>query len=418
MRILIATTHPTVVGGVETYLRHLLPALVSRGHEVALLHEAAAGPGRAAVSAGVPGMAQWHLADAAALREAAAWRPDVCYTQGLAEPTFEAALIDRFPVVLFAHDYHGTCVSGTKRRAFPLPRPCGRTLGPGCLLAYLPCRCGGLSPTTMPRLYAVQRRRQSLLPRYRAVLVASRHMREEYRRHGVPDDRLHLAPLFPPGQAPDPAPPADRAPGGRVLLMGRLTDLKGGRFLVKALRLAAATLRRPLTLVVAGDGPERPSLEELARRQEVPVEFVGWVGSARRAELMRAADVLAVPSVWPEPFGLVGIEAGCVGLPAVAYAVGGIPDWLVPGRSGELSPGGPPTVLGLAQALHRALADPAHLARLRAGAWEMAQHYSQQRHVAALEPVLEQAAAPALPPPVAAAREADGPTGCWEGWDG
>jgi glycosyltransferase involved in cell wall biosynthesis len=203
-----------------------------------------------------------------------------------------------------------------------------------------------------------------------------------------------------------------------VLLIGRLTDLKGGRLLVQAVRLAAATLRRPLTLVVAGDGPERAALEELARRQQVPAEFVGWVGAARRAELMRAADVLAVPSVWPEPFGLVGIEAGCVGLPAVAYAVGGIPDWLVPGRSGELAPGGPPTARGLAQALHRALADSAHLARLRAGAWEMARHYSQQRHVAALEAALEQAAAPALPSPVAAAQGAGGAAGRREGWDG
>ena len=44
-----------------------------------------------------------------------------------------------------------------------------------------------------------------------------------------------------------------------------------------------------------------------------------------------------MPSVWPEPFGLVGIEAGCVGLPAAGFGVGGIPDWLRPGETGELA---------------------------------------------------------------------------------
>jgi glycosyltransferase involved in cell wall biosynthesis len=103
---------------------------------------------------------------------------------------------------------------------------------------------------------------------------------------------------------------------------------------------------------------------------------------------MRGADVLAVPSVWPEPFGLVGLEAGCVGLPAVAFAVGGITDWLRPGESGELASGRPPTVVGLTRALVGALGDPVHLTRLRRGAWCVAQQFSPTRHLKELERVL------------------------------
>jgi glycosyltransferase involved in cell wall biosynthesis len=106
---------------------------------------------------------------------------------------------------------------------------------------------------------------------------------------------------------------------------------------------------------------------------------------------MRAADLLAVPSVWPEPFGLVGIEAGCVGLPAVAYEVGGVRDWLRPGVSGELAPGEPPTADGLAAAIVRALGDPARLNRLRVGAWEVACTFGPQRHLHALECILDAA---------------------------
>ena len=392
MRILIASTHRAVVGGVETYLREVIPALRSRGHEVALLHEQSALAGEEGVDADCPGLPVWRVECGGASglpAEVIAWRPDVVYLQGLEAPSLEESLQARFPAVLFAHNYHGTCLSGAKRFALPAARPCRRTCGVGCLLLYHVRRCGGLNPATMARLYLREGRRRALLSRYRAVLVASRHMREEFRRHGVAEVRLHLAPLFPPGQLPDADPPTDRAPGGRVLMVGRLTDLKGGRFLVKALRRASEALRRPLTLVVAGDGPERPALESLARRLEVPTEFVGRVAPARRERLMREADLLAVPSVWPEPFGLVGIEAGCVGLPAVGYAVGGVPDWLISGESGEAAPGDKPTVAGLADAVVRALADPARLARLRDGAWRVARQFTREAHVALLETILE-----------------------------
>src|SRR6202034_271377 len=99
-------------------------------------------------------------------------------------------------------------------------------------------------------------------------------------------------------------------------------------------------------------------------------------------DLMRQADLVAVPSLWPEPFGLVGIEAGCFGVPAVGFAVGGIPDWLIPGQTGELAPADPPTVEGLAEAIVRALEDPAHYQKLCSGAWEMAKRFSLERHLA------------------------------------
>src|SRR5262249_13522358 len=107
---------------------------------------------------------------------------------------------------------------------------------------------------------------------------------------------------------------------------------------------------------------------------------------------MAGVDLLVVPSVWPEPFGLVGIEAGCVGLPAVGFAVGGIPDWLLPGVSGESAPGEKPDAGQLADALVRALVDDEHLQRLRVGAWETARRFTREAHRDRLTPILEAAA--------------------------
>ena len=118
-------------------------------------------------------------------------------------------------------------------------------------------------------------------------------------------------------------------------------------------------------------------------------EFPGYVSGSKKAELIDQADLLVVPSLWPEPFGLVGIEAGSHGLPAVAFDVGGISDWLIPGYSGELAPGNPPTVDGLADAIARALSDPSHYADLCRGAREVAGRFTLAAHVSKLESILE-----------------------------
>lgn len=210
--------------------------------------------------------------------------------------------------------------------------------------------------------------------------------------NGIPPERLHLVPLFPPASTPDPLPPAQRSFTNRILFVGRLTALKGWSHLLDAIPRVAAELDRSLTLVVAGDGPDRTVCEKECRRRGISAEFLGWIGSDRREAEMRAADILAVPSVWPEPFGLVGIEAGCLGLPSVGYAVGGIPDWLEPGVSGESAPGERPDSRELSAAIVRAIADPDHWQRLRVGAWETAKRFSPEAHMDPLIPILEAAA--------------------------
>lgn len=392
MRLAVAVSSRQVVGGIETWLRALVPELLRRNHAVVLVTEFAAAPGQPAIGDGAPGvptLCRQELGADRVLAELARWEPDIVFAHGLAIPAFEAALLDRFPVALYAHTYVGTCAVGTKRHAFPRYQPCTRRMGPSCLVVNYLRRCGGLSPIALHHSYARQRRLGSFLPRYAAIFVASRHMREEFLRHGIAGDALHLAPLAPPGLEPDPEPPAERPPTGRIAFLGRLTRLKGVHLLLDAVERASRELGR-VRLDVMGNGPEQRRLEETARRRGLDVHFSGWVEGGARIEQLRAADLLAVPSLWPEPFGLVGVEAGCVGVPAVAFAQGGIPDWLRPGISGELAPS-PPTAAGLAGAIVRALADPSHHARLRRGAWETSRTFTMAAHLAVLEPILAQA---------------------------
>ena len=99
-----------------------------------------------------------------------------------------------------------------------------------------------------------------------------------------------------------------------------------------------------------------------------------------------------MPSVWPEPFGLSGIEAGCYAVPAVAFATGGIPEWLHDAENGHLAPSDPPTVKNLAAAITGALSDRNHYLRLRANALVRAREFSLSRHMDSLLDIFEQVA--------------------------
>jgi glycosyltransferase involved in cell wall biosynthesis len=384
MRLLIASEFAEVVGGRETYLRAVIPLLRAAGYELGFAFERPPHTGMPSILDEDAGP-NWNLTTD--LGGITAWNPDVVFLHGLADARLERQIADRFDAVYFAHGYNGVCVTGTRCHTLPEYATCNRTLGLACLFQYYPRRCGGLNPATMVHLYQTQTRRRATFNRYRTVLVASRHMRDEYQRHGVASDRLRLLPLFAPNVVRDDDPPPPRSRTDRVLFVGRTIPLKGLQHLIAALPIACAKLGRRLTLVVAGDGSERAQAEADVRRLGIDLEFLGWVGPERRTAEMRRADVLAVPSLWPEPFGLVGVEAGSVGLPAVGYATGGIPDWLLPGETGESASGSRPSPTELATALVRALKDDVHLQRLRVGAWEMAGRFTADAHVQALSEV-------------------------------
>jgi glycosyltransferase involved in cell wall biosynthesis len=390
MRIVVANVFATPVGGAESYVGDVIPALRARGHAVALLHEVAAA---AAPVDGGAALARWcvgELGAAAALAEVARWRPDVVLVNGLLDPELERRLVDAHPAVLFAHGYYGTCATGEKVWRFPSRRACTRALSSACLALNYARGCGARSPLALAAEYRRQARRRALLPRYRAVVVASAHMREELVRNGAAAGATVLDPLWPTGIAPAPSPPAPRERTGRLAFLGRLTALKGASAAIRAVELAARALGARPRLLVGGDGPERARVARLARRHR-DVELLGWVDGERRRALLAGADALVVPSLWPEPFGLVGLEAASVGTPAVAFDTGGVREWLVPGVTGELARAG--SVRSLADAVVRCVGDAAHHQRLRAAAWERSLAFTADRHARALEDVLARAGA-------------------------
>ena len=164
--------------------------------------------------------------------------------------------------------------------------------------------------------------------------------------------------------------------------VGRLHAAKNQMELLRA--FASVRARHPAAVLwLVGEGDLRPALEAEVRRLGL-AEAVRMPGTREDVpDLLAAMDVFALPSRW-EGMPNALMEAMSAGLPVVATAVDGIRDLVVDGESGWLvAPGDVPA---LAEAMARALADPAWAARMgRAARERMETHFPLGRMAEAYE---------------------------------
>jgi glycosyltransferase involved in cell wall biosynthesis len=402
-RVAVASWSSRRVGGIEDYLSLVIPGLHSAGLETAFWHESDEPVNRPRITipkavADICAAKSGTDSALAALRD---WAPDVIFVQGMLDAGVERHLMDLAPAVRFLHTYSGTCISGGKTFTRPVVNACDRKYGWPCLLHYFPHGCGGRSPVTMWRQFQRQNDQLATLRRYTSILTHTTHMQNELSKHGMSATILPFPVEQPNGGSAGLQPcqslPASSFTGEvwRLLFAARMDFLKGGMFLLNALPMVAAIAQRPVTITLAGDGPERAALESRAREIAAPnitTHFTGWVAQEYVGALMRVSDLLVVPSLWPEPLGSIGPAAAHYGLPAAAYSVGGIRDWLTDAVNGHFAPAHPPTPQGLAKAIVRCLEDPRHYDSLRTGAREMSSRFTITSHLPGLIASLEQAA--------------------------
>ena len=392
MRILLANDGFGDAGGVQNYLDAVSAGLASRGHELAIVHrDATPAPFAAAATRSLPQFTVAVDGIEPTIGRIAGWAPDVCFSHNMDILDIDRALLARWPVVKFMHGYLGTCIGGQKRHGFPVAQPCDRRFGVACLALYGPRHCGELKLGTFVRQYRWAREQHGLLPRYRAIVVASDHMKREFVRNGVPPSQIHVNPLFPTHEFVESDLKADPTDDDllewTVAFVGRMTVLKGGDLLVDAIAQASKRLGRTIRLLLIGDGPQRAVWEQRASARRVPFTSTGWLNGDERWVALRKATLLALPSSWPEPFGLVGLEAAALGIPAVAFDVGGVREGLRPGVNGYLAPGNPPRAAGLATAIVEALSNEDGLRAMGSRAVGVAREMSVDRHLDRLESI-------------------------------
>jgi glycosyltransferase involved in cell wall biosynthesis len=120
----------------------------------------------------------------------------------------------------------------------------------------------------------------------------------------------------------------------RVVFVGRLSAEKG---LAVALKAWKRTAPSNLTLSIAGDGPQREELRQLA---DGSVSFLGQLNRSDIDHLLRTSRAMLLPSLWYEVQPMSVLEALAAGMPVLGSAIGGLGETLEPlGREWQVEPG-------------------------------------------------------------------------------
>jgi glycosyltransferase involved in cell wall biosynthesis len=134
--------------------------------------------------------------------------------------------------------------------------------------------------------------------------------------HGIPLDRYRF----------------QSRPGAYLACLGRISPEKG---IDRAIEIAKQ-VGAPLQIAAKVDKVDAEYFERVIEPllHHPLVEFIGEIGDERKQDFLGNAQALLFPIDWPEPFGLVMIEAMACGTPVIAYSSGSVPEVMEHGRTG------------------------------------------------------------------------------------
>jgi glycosyltransferase involved in cell wall biosynthesis len=371
VRVLIVSgIWPPDVGGPASHAPDVADFLHERGHRVEVVTTADAPPSprvypvRAVPRHHPPGVRHYR---GAALVHHRARENDVVYTTGMFGRSAFGATLARTPYV----------VKLTADPAFERARR--RGFVGGDVDEFQRLRAGAV-------VTALRLARNAELRGAAHVFTPSAYLRGLAITWGVPSERVSVLPNPAPRvvdlRTRDELQRSFGLNGATLAFAGRLTAQKS---LGRALEAVAGA--DGVRLVIAGDGPDRESLEAHAHGLGLGerVRFLGAQPRERVVELFRAADATILSSSW-ENFPHTVVEALAVGTPVLAMDAGGVGEVVRDGVNGLLVPAGDTRALG--NAVRRYFSDADLRERLRAAAAESVRGYSPEAVFDELEATL------------------------------
>jgi glycosyltransferase involved in cell wall biosynthesis len=384
-RVLVLCDSVDRAGGTESYLSRVVPALARRGLDVRIAARRvveldAFGCVASEIGWGADGERSSEAGAAAVAELIRMWRPDAV----VASNVYDAAVmrVARLAPYLLVrvHDHRVFCPQGD--RQFPHTRAlCTNAMRTStCLGNALVRGCAAGASLKTLRLVRDRIALRDAALRADHFVTASQFVADLCALNGVTAERLSV--VVPPYGKDRVAAAAPRPERDRVLFAGRLVRDKGLRSLIEALGKLPRDVRPELAVAGAPTRDSQP-LPDLAARLGVRLTMLGQLNSSELNAAIDASSLVAVPSLWPEPFGLVGIEAQARGRPVVAYDVGGISEWM--GEAGILVPRGDEGAFARAIAT---VLEPARWSAFSAAALRQAAKYSIDAHVDSLLDVI------------------------------
>ena len=385
MRILHLNEHYGNLGGAERYLSEICGEQARRGEDPVVVASSEAQISNAAPSLRVYplkpsfGLRSTRRATAPLKRILDAERPDVVHlhnVQYFLGPRLLRMLQASAPVVQTVHDTRAFCPRSMSKVIPSGPALCTYPMGWHCFRhGCYPFHRGTTNGFGNLPKFVLVRWQMALMQKLDRILVHSSYMREQLLLNGFSSDRLVTLPMF---VSPPHARSERSLRNRRIVFAGRIDESKGVReFLASLARLPG----RDWTAQLVGEGRFLGEANAIVRQQRLEnrVEFLGRLEGRAFVDALRSAYVVVMPSLIPESFGLVGLEALACGTPVVAFDSGGISEWLKDGKTGFLVPWGDIEVL--TRRLTQLLADENLAEILGRQGQDWARHFDKAQHI-------------------------------------
>jgi glycosyltransferase involved in cell wall biosynthesis len=240
------------------------------------------------------------------------------------------------PAVYTLHNHKPYCPSGTKYLKAN-QSCCDREMSYlACTWGHLVDGCGSRRPQNIFQDLQESRWQLDALKKLRVSVIAnSDYVRRHLVRNGLPPEQtLTLRNGIAVPRADAQPLTRDIHQQQRILFVGRIVPEKGLSWLLKALQLSDPQIQ----LDIAGEGWAQPQMQKLAKQLGLSnrVTWHGWCNRDQLEALYHQCFSVIFPSIWPEPAGLVTLEAYAHCRPVIASAVGGIPEHVRHGETGIL----------------------------------------------------------------------------------
>lgn len=391
MKILIVNNKFDQVGGAEVYAWSVAKGLQQRAHLVTFLAGEGAKPEE---TNGVEPLLVKDLALEKLQASLEGKSFDIVYLQNIYDEGVVGFFAKQYKTVHFVHDHYIYC-PGTAKYWFGKKTPCDLPLSNSCYLYAFSQKCMSRNPLVAKEKLSKLPKLLDAYQKLPVTIVASDYIKDQLVLNGFQPSNIKINPLFGfvPSEVSDsesvelseedfvtssqPARPV-------VLFVGRVFLEKGLRHLI----LASRMITIPHQVRVAGTGWDIQNCKDLVKKldMEHQVKFLDWLERDQISAEIANCSLMVVPSLWPEPFGLVGIEAMSHSKPIVSYGTGGISQWLRDGENGLLAEYN--NIESLAECIKRLLSDKELSARLGRRGREMAgSEFSLQRHLERLEDI-------------------------------
>lgn len=380
-KILHLNEYGSLVGGAESYIENISGCLRREGFKNFLFYDH---KGTESSFTQLDGTAQFVYGkeddtagrqDTKKLRQIEELRPDLVYLHNYYDNGLLEKLVGTYATIKYFHDFRLTCPSGrTRGKAYI---NCTKKLDILCQPVALRYRCMPRNPVGAFLLIREFRRNLEAHNQCATSFVASHFMKDLLALNGLRKDRLHINPYFTTINNG-----AEKATtGSYFLFIGRIVAKKGLSYLIRAVAKSEADLK----LLVIGDGPERGHLEKLVHDIGISgrVDFLGWKDRSEISHELAGARALIIPSIWPEPFGIVGLEAMACKTPVIAFDAGGISEWLHDEVNGLLVRS--KDIQGLSTCMDRLMADANLSLEMGSRGYDMLEErFSQGTHLGIL----------------------------------